>query len=237
MKRAIAVIAAGLLAVVFVAQPVQADDGAVRTYEITISNLNSGQPFSPPIFVTHTGDATIFTPGQKAPEGIRLIAEQGNSSMLASATRGMPGVSHVLATNMPIHRIGGPGSVTRTLTIDASGSAHWLSMAAMLICTNDGFVGLNSVRLPDGMNSLVYYARGYDAGTEINDQLYTNLGDPCGQVGPVTVAPDGMNLRTPESGVIRHHPGTAPNVGDQGARVKEYGWGEPVAKIIVRRVK
>jgi hypothetical protein len=235
LKRATILLALSVLALGIGTQQVQADDA--RMYEITITNLTTGQTFSPPIFATHTGSANVFMQGKKASEGIRLIAEQGSNSTLATALRGAPGVSRVVAGDMPVHRIGGPGSIMQTFMIEADGSANWLSMAAMLICTNDGFVGLNSVKLPDAMTSVVYYARGYDAGTEVNNQLYTYLGDPCVQVGPVKVDPDGINMRTPEDGVIMPHHGIVANVGDQGKNAEAYGWPEPAAKIIIRRVK
>jgi hypothetical protein len=237
LKRAAVLLALSVLALGLGTQQARAEDGGTRTYEITITNLTTGQTFSPPVFATHTSSANVFTTGRKASEGIRLIAEQGSNATLASTLRGAPGVSRVVAGDMPVHRIGGAGSIMQTFMIEADGSANWLSMAAMLICTNDGFVGLNSVKLPETMTSVVYYARGYDAGTEVNDQLYTHLGDPCVQVGPVKVDPDGMNLRTPENGVIMPHRGTVANVGDQGKYADAYSWPEPAAKIIIRRVK
>ena len=42
-----------------------------------------------------------------------------------------------------------------------------LSLATMLICTNDGFGGLNRVRLPPRVQR-VFPLYGYDAGTEDN---------------------------------------------------------------------
>jgi len=53
-----------------------------------------------------------------------------------------------------------------TFTINANPGDR-LSFAGMLICTNDGFTGLDSLRLPNNNRARVTNARGYDAGSEI----------------------------------------------------------------------
>ena len=58
-----------------------------------------------------------------------------------------------------------------------------LSMAAMLIPTNDTFVSLNGVELPR-CGQRTYIAVAYDAGTEANDQNCANIPGPrCGGEG------------------------------------------------------
>jgi hypothetical protein len=42
-----------------------------------------------------------------------------------------------------------------TLTVDADEGAKFLSFASMLICTNDGFTGVNSLRLPKDVGETV----------------------------------------------------------------------------------
>jgi hypothetical protein len=134
---------------------------------------------------------------------------------------------------MPIHRVGGPGSNSMTVMINASGSANNLSLATMLICTNDGFTGLDSFKLPGGFEPVTLFAQGYDAGTEANDELYTHIVDPCGAIGPVTAAADGMNLRTATGGVITHHDG----IEGTGDLTSAHEWANPVLKIEIQRVR
>ena len=204
-----------------------------RVYEVTIENLTTGQPFSPGVVVTHTKKESVFRVGEFASEGIRLIAENGEPSVAEAELSGEPGVHEVVATTAPIHRIGGPGPSALTVQITARANFNRLSLAVMLICTNDAFTGLDGVKLPGGFEPETHDAVAYDAGTEANDELYTSIVDPCGAIGPVAVPPDGNN-RTPTSDVIAPHPGIA-GVGDLDPA--SHGWVEPVARITIRRVK
>jgi hypothetical protein len=208
--------------------------GLVRVYEVTITNLTSGQPFSPGVVATHSRRARLFRVGAFASEGIRLIAENGDPSVASDMLANQPGVHEVVATNQPIHRRGGPGPNSLTVRISASPRANFLSLALMLICTNDGFVGLNSVPLPFGFRSRTYFALGFDAGTEANDELYTSIVDACGAIGPVSVPADGRNDRTATHQVIKPHRGIH-GVGDLDPA--QHDWKGPVAKVTIRRLK
>ena len=78
---------------------------------------------------------------------------------------------------------GGPPFPTSiTFQIEAASNANRLSLAVMLICTNDGFTGLDRVRLPGGFKPRTFFAVAYDAGTEANDELFTSMVDPCGGI-------------------------------------------------------
>ena len=211
---------------------VNAADDATRVYEITIDNLTSGQPLSPGVAVAHTREAGIFALGAMASEGIRLIAEQGDPSTAISEISGATGVARVVNTGVPIHRVGGPGPSSLTIALEASANANRLSLAVMLICTNDGFAGLNSVKLPGGFEPITFYAMGYDAGTEVNDETSLSIVDPCGAIGPVALAADG-DSRTAQGGVVTMHAG----IEGGGALIPgSHGWTEPVARVTVRRI-
>jgi len=209
------------------------DAGSIKTYRVTIENLLTGQPLSPGVLVTHTKKANLFRVGELATEGIRLIAEDGDPSVAVAELTGQPGVYNVVPTSAPIHRVGGPGPTSLTVEIMARANANRLSLATMLICTNDGFTGLDGVKLPGGFMPDVYLSAGYDAGTEANDELSTSIVDPCGVIGPVPMAADG-NSRTATSGVITHHPGIQ---GGASLSTAQHGWQDPVARITIQRIK
>lgn len=214
-----------------------AADAGVREYDVTINNLTGSQPLSPGVIATHTKNVEVWAPGRPASEGIRQIAENGDDAPAVAELTGVPGIFDVVGTGLPpIHRAGGPGPTSRTFRVTARGNANRLSLAVMLICTNDGFTGIHGVRLPGGFKPATFTGQGYDAGTESNDQLHTHIVDPCGAIGPVAAAADGQNLRTPTpGGLIRLHPGIQPGVGDLSAPA--HGWTDPVARITVQRVK
>ncbi len=210
-----------------------AADAAARTYEVTIENLTTGQPFSPGVVVAHSKQVRVFTAGAPASEGIRLIAEQGSPGTAIADLTGAAGVFQVVGTSAPVHRVGGPGPSTLTTQIRAKANADRLSLAVMLICTNDGFAGIDGVKLPGGFEPATFYAMAYDAGTEVNAETSESIVDPCFAIGPVAAAPDG-DSRTPEGGVVRMHPGIA---GGADLDPTLHGWDDPVARVTVRRVE
>ena len=210
-----------------------ASDDAVRIYEVTIENLTTGQPFSPGVFVTHTAQQSLFALGREASEGIRLIAENGDPSVAVAMLTGADGLADLVVVDAPIHRQGGPGSSSYTLTIEARANANRLSGAVMLICTNDGFVGLDGVKLPGGFRPVTYSAVAYDAGTEVNDEASASVVDPCFAIGPTSGAADG-NGGMAEGGTVQPHPGIA-----GGADLDDalHGWTYPVASVTIQRTQ
>lgn len=212
------------------------DEPGQKRYRVTIENLTTGQPFSPGVAVTHTQSASLFQVGAGASEGIRAIAEDGDPSVALAALRGQPEIDDVVELASPIHRVGGPGSNTLTFEITASRNANRLSLAVMLICTNDGFTGLDGVKLPGGGSSDHHRTAGYDAGTEANNEQFTQIVDPCQAIGPVAGPPPipNGNGRVATSGVIAHHPGTQ---GGANLVIAQHGWRDPVARISVERLK
>ena len=205
-----------------------------RIYRVSIENLTSSQPFSPGVVATHVARQRLFRVGHAASEGVRLIAENGDPSVAESEFPGARGVHDVVGTAAPIHRIGGPCPNTLSVEVAALGRANFLSLSVMLICTNDGFAGLPGVWLPVGWEPRTYWARSYDSGTELNDELFTSIVDPCGGIGPVAAAPDGENNRTPTQGVVRPHR-RIHGVGDLFP--DDHGWNDPVAKVVVQRIQ
>jgi hypothetical protein len=211
----------------------EANDAATRVYEVTITNLTTGQPFSPGVLVTHTADRRIFQVGSQASEGVRLIAEDGDPAVAFTELMGSAGVFDVVATSAPVGRTGGgPFPNTLTDTISASANANRFSLVVMLICTNDGFAGVNSVRLPGGFTAETFTGIAYDSGTEANDELSTSIVDPCGAIGPVALLPDG-NARPATSTPVGVHAGIA-GVGDLS--VSLHGWANPVVRVRIQRI-
>ncbi len=209
-----------------------ANDAATHTYEVTVTNLTIGQPFSPGVFVTHTKQQSLFSVGAAASEGIRIIAENGDPSTAVGAVTGQPGILDVQSIGAPIHRIGGPGPNILTFQITARANANRFSFAVMLICTNDGFTGLDAIKLPGGFEPATYYTMSYDAGTELNDEISGSIVPPCFGIGPVS-GPAGGGARTPTSDVIAPHAGIQ-SVADLDPA--QHGWSEPVARITIQRV-
>ncbi len=189
-----------------------------RTYEVTVTN-NSGQPATPPVVALHNRSTSLYQVGQAASEAVQAIAENGDNSLLVEAAAGLGGVGgFAVVGDGPIL----PGeSATATITTDARGRV--LSLVSMIVCTNDGFSGINSMRLARATGRTVTVEpRTYDAGTEQNIEDPDWWVPPCGG--------NGENLHTAEDGVITAHPGLA------GFDALDFAAGERLLSVEITRV-
>jgi Spondin_N len=242
LKRAptlLTVVAAAAVGLVFAAPAFG------RSYEVTITNLTEGQPLTPPVVATHTGRHPVFQVGQPASVGVQQIAENGNNAPLLAQLGADPFdqiSDFTQAGSGPLVPDGKPGSAMFddqvSFVIEGSNQALRLSFASMLICTNDGFTGADSLKLPGAVGQTkTRTSDGYDAGTEINTEDYADIVPPCqGLIGEMSTEGDtGTGTSNPalaEGGVIRHHPGIL-GVDDLVPAI--HGWTDPVARIEIER--
>ncbi len=139
---------------------------------------------------------------------------------------------------MPIVPEGLPGSAmfpdSVTFEISAELGARRLSWVSMLICTNDGFTGLDSIKLPAHVgDEVTALTAGYDAGTEINTEDFADIVPPCQALVGVSSGEPGTGTSDPalaEGGVIHHHEGI---VGGADLVPEVHGWDvdQPVAEV------
>lgn len=211
------------------------------TYEVTITNLATGQPLTPPIVAIHRGSTNLFDVGTAASVGIRELAENGNGAPLLATLGGNRHMTAYDAASAPLVGDGSPGEThgftdSVTLTIETSLDGQFLSWASMLICTNDGFTGVDRLKLPATVGSTVsVLSAAYDAGTELNTESYADIVPPCQALsGLMPVGGSGAsNPALAEHGVIHHHPGIA---GGADLDPAFHGWSDPVATISVTRI-
>jgi len=83
-----------------------------------------------------------------------------------------------------------PATSTTTM-LDSAEGHNYLSIVAMLLPTNDGFVGLNSWKIPSEVGTYTFTLNGYDAGTEANNEIINGGGAP-GVLG-IPFDPSGKN--------------------------------------------
>jgi hypothetical protein len=229
------------------------DDDGLRTYEVTITNETSGQPLTPPVVATHHGKNQVFKVGRPASVGVREIAENGNNAPLLAFLGADPfdRISNFKQAGMgPLVPEGTPGGVedppsgnefpdSVTFEITAEEDANRLSFVTMLICTNDGFTGVNGLRLPGRVRKTVTAGTaGYDAFTEVNDEDFAHIVPPCQGLIGVSSGEMGEGVSNPalaEGGVISHHQGIQ---GGSDLLPAVHGWDieEEVAEISVTRL-
>lgn len=212
---------------------------STATYRVTLTNLTTSQPLSPPVVATHRSSVHVFTVGRPASDPLAAIAQAGDQVPMAMALADHRRVTDVVDVARPLTRSGtttGGFSDTADLQITARPGDR-LSLATMLICTNDGFTGLDGIRLPRH-GSLAQVLVGYDAGREENTERSTDLVDPCSALGPLELAgdPNGnddVGPATTPRGRISPHRGIS-GTADLGRSA--HGWEDPVAVVTVTRV-
>lgn len=207
-------------------------------YEVTIENLATGQPLSPPVAATHRNSASLFNVGELASPEIEAIAEDGDAGPAAALLAGLPQTTQVVALGAPLTPHGTQvGDFTDTAVFEIwARPGDRLSLATMLICTNDGFTGLDRGHLPYH-GSAMFYAHAYDAGTEENTEMSTDIVDPCSALGPVPLNGDPNGN---EDAAVDSMPHTAihmhPGISGSGDLLPAHEWNGPIARITVERL-
>jgi hypothetical protein len=198
------------------------------TYQVTVENLTENQILTPVVAAAHSASFRLFRPGHEASDGLQQLAENGGVPILAAELAGNDKVEAVeVIGSAPI----APGGYA-TVLISTDAAHRSLSVAGMLICTNDGFAGRTSISLPSRVgNERVFYAGSYDTGTEMNTEAYVDLVPPCDGLGQSGTS----NPALAENGVVREHGGIIGGIGD--LTVANNGWDDPAMKITVERVR
>lgn len=222
MKRSLVALSISL-ALLFMGNPMGSDVAAQEwtgTYLVRVTNLTSGQHFTPILAATHGDDVSIFTAGTVASDDLRALAEGGDTMPLAMALQG-----RAMSVETTVGLLG-PGATVEFLV--NGGSMHrWLSLAAMLIPTNDAFVGLR-VMLPSEPRPRTYNAFAYDAGTETNDEKCESIPGPHAEC----TRPGGGGAPGMGEGLITIHRGIQGGGDFDGDR----DWRNPVARITIHRL-
>ncbi len=213
----------------------------LRTYSITITNLVSGQPLTPPVIAAHDGQTSVLVGGAAASEGVKELAENGNNAPLVEALEGEAGVSGIAQGASPILSGGVPGAAELptvvVLELIAGASAKRFTFLAMMICTNDGIAVVDSKKLPKNVGQkLVYEAKAYDVGTEINTEVLGDMVPPCQGLVGVTSDAEGVGASDPllaENGVIAPHPGI---LGEADLDAIVHAVGATPALLVIERI-
>lgn len=204
---------------------------------ITVTNLTQGLHFTPILTSAHTSDNSLFMVGSAATAELQMMAEGGDISGLVS----MLSSADANISENPAEGLLAPGmSTTYTLTND-SANTH-LSMATMILPSNDGFVGLSGWQIPTEAGTYTVMLNAYDAGTEANNELVNGGGAP-GVLG-IPAAPSGgsgtggTGVTDTETNTMVHvHRGTIGDDDMDGGKSdlnnSIHRWLNPVAKLTV----
>ena len=194
-------------------------------FEVTVTNLTRGQQFTPFLVTTHKKGVSLFELGKPPIPEFVPLAEYGKTDPLSGLLRGMPEVEDIQVNSAFL----GPGE-SATVTVTTHESFDCVSVAAMLIPTDDGFFAINGVLGPKRDEELTLYSPAYDAGSKKNDELCSSIPGPfyveCGGPGGGGVVGGG-------EGYVHIHAGIH-GIGDFAPSNRD--WRNPVARVTIRRV-
>lgn len=199
-----------------------------RTFAVTVTNLTDNQPFSPLAAVTHEIVYQGVSVGVSASDGLERLAESGdNSAFLAEADADSNVEMSVSGSGLIL-----PGE-TEDLVLYAKKNAYLLSLASMLVNTNDGIVvidGMDLGNLKPG-EKVFYFAAAYDAGTEGNSEAMSDIPGPAGGGEGYNADRDDRNVVAVHAGVIGNEDGLPGSVLSNSHR-----FDNPVARVVVTRI-
>lgn len=225
MKRTLGGLAMAAFALAIL-MPSTARGQAVQRYFVVVTNLTRAQSFTPILVATHTQAVRLFTAGTAASPELRELAEEGNTDPFVTLLRGFRADVRDAVTTSGLLA---PG-VTVGIEVMGGGPFDRISVAAMLIPTNDAFFGISGVPLPNGIEPVTVDAPAYDAGTERNDERCASIPGPnfieCNGPGGGARVGGGEGAVTIHNGIR--------GVGD--LRANDRDWRNPVARITIRRV-
>lgn len=208
-------------------------------FTVTVKNLTNGIYFTPLLITAHDGETHFFETGSPASAALQAMAEGGNISDLVDMVGGPDRDTVVDPAGGPL----APGGIVSDVYFNTKRTRNrYLSLTAMLLPTNDGFVGLDSLRIPRIPGTYRYYLFGYDAGTEANDEIVNGGGAPG--VPGIPGAP-GLDAGMNGSGVagddanamVHIHRGVIGDT-DPGGGISDldsaiHRWLNPVAEVII----
>ncbi len=174
------------------------------SYEVTVTNMTNPQPLSPVavavvVAVVLHASGNLWSIGGVPSVELEMMAEGGdNSGLLALGMAASSGTAP----------IGPSGNETISVTVQDVTDAK-LSVATMLVNSNDGFSGLNAWDLSQLAvgDSWSTTARVYDSGTEINSEASGTMPGPAD-------GGEGFNPMRNDTGFVAMHPGVVS--GDDG---------------------
>ncbi len=205
--------------------------------EISVTNLTHGNYFTPLLIAAHDMDSHLFQAGEMATPALQKMAEGGDIADLDAAVMGAGGVT----VANPAMGLLAPSAKVDSIMLDSGDMTH-LSITAMVLPTNDAFVGLDAWKIPTEAGTYTFTLNAYDAGTEANDEII-NGGGASGTPG-IPAAPGGdggMNatgiMDNSSNEKVHIHPGVLGDTDMDGGASdldsRVHRWLNPVARVTV----
>jgi len=214
----------------FMSSPLMAQE-----LSITVTNLTHGNTFTPVLVSAHTASNHIFQLGTTASASIVAMAEGG-------ALDGLMNDLNALAADSMTASGLTPPAMTQTFSLTTQANNTHLSVVAMILPSNDGFIGADAIEIPSAAGTYEYYLNGYDAGSEVNDEIINGGGaagvagipaDPAGHGGTGATGVTSTEITQ----VVHIHRGIIGDTDATGGKSdldsRIHRWLNPVAKLTI----
>jgi len=195
------------------------------SYSLTLTNLTYSQPLSP-VAVSLHGDAKMWQVGQAASVALEKLAEGGDNADFIALE------NNLATTTAESPTLPGTSVTVNISTMDPA--ATYLTVATMLVNTNDAFSGLTGVDISTlTLNQEKSWRLNvYDSGTEQNNEAAGTIPGPAdGGVGYDSTRDD-IDLVGYHSGVVSKDDGLPSSVLTQAHR-----FDNPAVKLTITRTK
>jgi len=199
------------------------------SFDVRVVNLTAAQPFSPIALLLHDTSARLFSVGSPASNGLEVLAEGGDNTQLLDEFNSVAQTSGAAPVGP-----GGSDNLSLSLNSDDTSGVR-LSLATMLVNTNDAFTVANSIDVSNlGVgSSMTLTTIAYDAGTEANTEQGAHIPGPAGGGEGFSATRDDLRDQvTMHSGVVSRDDGLSSSDLSQ-----QHRWDNPVARITVTRTQ
>jgi len=194
-------------------------------FTVTTTNLTHAQPMSPVAAALHmTGQ--FWQIGEMASAELEDLAESGaNADLLA--------LDFVNASASSEGILAPGASVEVTLTTETLDEQK-LSIISMMVNTNDGFTGLNSLDVSSMAvgDTMSYTTVAYDAGTEANSEAAGTIPGPADMGEGFNAARDDIDLVAMHPGVVGQDDGLTTSV-----LTSKHKFDNPLLALTITRTK
>ena len=223
-------IAAALLTSLVMAGCGSSSSNSKKMYRITLTNVTANQPLSPATVILHKSGYHLWQAGNMASVALEKLAEGGsNDDVLTEAGSD----TRVLASKSGAGVIPPGSSQTIELELDDANDIK-ITVAAMLVNTNDAFAGQVSSKIAELAwgESFNMHVPAWDAGTEANTESAGTIPGPAdGGEGFNASRTGDVDFVAIHQGVVSHADGFASSVLDESHR-----FNNPVALLHVERI-
>ncbi len=146
-------------------------------YSVKLVNLTANQPMSPLAILAHSAQFSLFEVGQSSSVELEYLAEGGSNAQLLELMQTDESVEYSVSGNGLIL----PGE-SDNVEFTLNDGKLYLSVATMLVNTNDAFVANYAIDLSELQVGDSYRANAsiWDSGTEANDEQAATIPGPAG---------------------------------------------------------